>query len=451
MSPLGDSIFGLSVKGAFDATERSFLPNGSLDTLVTREAVLSGLGGYQDGDAELVRFVLQEAKKVFAIMVHWDFNCTELRKATGLFKRFKIYDEKLPMEQPAPNEENGKFTVEKYKTPLQPPFQDTFWTVQKVNNFWNSQWHFLAPTFSDDTHCLELPPETILPITSKHPVVKEGAFSQVFQVTVHPAHLKFSGVVPPPNIAIKEVRRNDDRMHEEALQEAFEKELEISQVANALNHDYIVRRIAAFKKGEKRYFMSPWADGGNLQEFWEKNNVPELSAERMKETISQLHGLAEAIFKFSTENIRHGDIKPENILVFHGGEKWMGTLKIADLGLAKQHTVATQQRHCGTTRTGAYDSWPMECIMLELLIWLLYVYNELTRFRVRLEGNPDGSEPARRTPFFKEEWGNQGRAARVHHVVEHWMDHISRDQECDGETAMKDLLDIIRAKVRVKV
>ena len=40
------------------------------------------------------------------------------------------------------------------------------------------------------------------------------------------------------------------------------------------------------------------------------------------------------------ENWRHGDLKPDNILRFaRKGSKALGTLKIGDLGLAKQHML----------------------------------------------------------------------------------------------------------------
>lgn len=108
--------------------------------------------------------------------------------------------------------------------------------------------------------------------------------------------------------------------------------------------------------------------------------------------MTQLVGLASAIKMMHKQNYRHGDLKPENILVFTNGTN-VGVWKIADLGLAKFHHKATNQRLVPTSMIGAgtvsygppepitnsdsprsrlYDIWSMGCIILQLVICLLY-------------------------------------------------------------------------------
>jgi serine/threonine protein kinase len=106
------------------------------------------------------------------------------------------------------------------------------------------------------------------------------------------------------------------------------------------------------------------------------------------------------------ESIRHGDLKLENILNFSEGDSSLGTLKIADMGLAKRHVVATQERDVltstryGTVRYEApetainihsqsrlYDIWSMGCITLEFVIWNLYGNIELVNFYAQMEGD----------------------------------------------------------------
>jgi hypothetical protein len=57
--------------------------------------------------------------------------------------------------------------------------------------------------------------------------------------------------------------------------------------------------------------------------------------------------LSPGLIGLDAKNWRHGDIKPENILRFTQGDssKWLGTLKLADLGRAKKHKLVTAQRN----------------------------------------------------------------------------------------------------------
>lgn len=183
--------------------------------------------------------------------------------------------------------------------------------------------------------------------------------------------------------------------------------------------------------------------------------------------ILQLRGLAgalSALHNYSDKgSYRHGDIKPENILRFDDGTA-VGILKLTDMGLAKHHTLATQLRAPTTMRYGTaryeppevaafesqsdarsrlYDVWSLGCICLELMIWLLYGYEELLLFNKSIKGSMQ--EP---TPYFMI---GAGRKASLHPNVERCLDHISRDPECLGATAMKDLLHIIRKKMLVPV
>lgn len=128
--------------------------------------------------------------------------------------------------------------------------------------------------------------------------------------------------------------------------------------------------------------MFPWANS-NLKEFWKetKEQVPSLAL--IRESVQQIYQLSDALYhlhnfeprpptqsddasginppvtfalegrpveqaeEFLASNIRHGDLKPDNILRFLDNvndSRDVGKLIIADMGLAKHHVIFTQDR-----------------------------------------------------------------------------------------------------------
>lgn len=172
----------------------------------------------------------------------------------------------------------------------------------------------------------------------------------------------------------------------------------------------------------------------------------------------------------SVKHWRHGDIKPENILIFKDST-WIGTLKIADLGLAKQHQFATEDRHQPTStkhttlhyeapeavtntkepRSRRYDVWSMGCIILESIIWLLYGSNGLDEFyreRSRLK------DYSRQTLYFtatsQPTVGGFELIANVSDIASHWiMEMLEKDPECQAYTAFRQLLELVKNKLLV--
>lgn len=112
----------------------------------------------------------------------------------------------------------------------------------------------------------------------------------------------------------------------------------------------------------------------------------------------QMLGVTEALAAFHRLNGRHGDLKPQNILVFDGptGPK----LVIGDVGISKFHKEETFFRKGKTTtdaitpsyqapevysapkepRSRQYDVWSLGCIFLEFAIWYLHDFQNLETF-----------------------------------------------------------------------
>jgi serine/threonine protein kinase len=163
---------------------------------------------------------------------------------------------------------------------------------------------------------------------------------------------------------------------------------------NDLNNKHLIKSIATFTQGSNKYFLFPWANGGNLQQMIETEER-ELNEDLIRWTLVQILGLCEGIAALHKKNIRHGDIKPSNILRTgpDSGDFNESVLMIADVGLAKQHEEYTRVRtEITTSRYGTfnyeppevsparelktlsrnYDVWSLGCVFLELIIWTRY-------------------------------------------------------------------------------
>lgn len=166
---------------------------------------------------------------------------------------------------------------------------------------------------------------------------------------------------------------------------------------------------------------------------------------------------------------RHGDLKPDNILVFKtaaDSRSWLGTLKIADLGLAKQHVFSTSNRIQPTgqryttsqyeapeampsfrePRSRKYDIWSMGCILLEFVILLLYGGNGLKVFY----GEHGGEGNSTDTLYFTVTDRVRGQA-ELSNIADHWINNILLDRECTrkGRSVFRDLALLVKDKLLV--
>jgi len=270
--------------------------------------------------------------------------------------------------------------------------------------------------------------------------------------------------------------------------EAWEKEvkalerLKLEKIAHSVR---FVNKLCLFDNDSTDYYMIfEWADGGSLQTLWQEQQKPQLNASLVKWACRQLHGLALALHTAhdleGDFNIRHGDLKPNNILWFKAKaqDDGFGTLKIADWGLAKEHSDKTVLRAYDTTarwgtkryeapevkrarlrkfdkaksahlevpgqpkpmdvRSRLSDIWAMGCIALEYLIWLLYGLDELQRFKHEIGEDTQ--------PFFVIE---DDETQRLLPVVERWMNHMSGEALCSKDTALGNLLECIKSGLLV--
>lgn len=269
-----------------------------------------------------------------------------------------------------------------------------------------------------------------------------------------------------PCVAVKFIKRSG--LDDEKYKAVADEEAEALAMLRDRDHPHLIRAIGYYTLGKKRCILSPWAGLGNLREFWDQDKTNAscrvLTPQFMKWAFTQLGGLADAVKSLhsipgTNDSWRHGDLKPENILCFEE----IGTLSpelylpcilvIADVGLTRHHTTATQERKNETrTKSGTimyeapeteldqnqkkgrsrrYDIWSMGCIYLEFIIWLLYGSAELDRFIRDLGDNKR---------FYE---FDSTKKPKLHHVVEKWAVHIRNDPRCPPNTALQWLLDLV--------
>ncbi|KAH8892455.1 kinase-like protein [Thozetella sp. PMI_491] len=246
--------------------------------------------------------------------------------------------------------------------------------------------------------------------------------------------------------------RNDE------LEQIFEQEAAALKKLRTVWNRHTVNSVGTILRGEKRYILFPWANGGNLRDFWTSKDEWPLTQDLLLQVIRQLTGVSDALDQLHENGWRHGDVKPENILRFTDNTI-LGTLKLGDMGLAKAHVDRTEFRSERTsTRVGTiryeppetitrsdqprsrrYDIWSMGCIMLEFVIWILYGPNGLAAF------NQDLFQNGTFQSFYLTKSGRRGdRAAQVHPAVSFWMSRILDDPHWLQGTLIRDLVTLIR-------
>jgi serine/threonine protein kinase len=156
------------------------------------------------------------------------------------------------------------------------------------------------------------------------------------------------------------------------------------------------------------------------------------------------------------------------VLHFSNDSDWLGTLKIADLGLAKSHNVetvlraqATKTKHGtiryeapqaiiakGTARSRLYDIWSMGCIVLESVIWFLYGFDGLEAF---WKNELDITDRSNNSLYFTTE-NPYHTTAKMSDVVSSWINHILKedDKYRQGSSSLiHDLLTLVQDKLLV--
>lgn len=277
--------------------------------------------------------------------------------------------------------------------------------------------------------------------------------------------------------AIKELKRPiylDGAKFERALKS----EVKALQDICKLGLLHVVEIAAMIAIGTKQYLLYPWAGGGNLADLWRSRDSYRdrsvIAGKHIPAIVHQLVGLAgalEALHTFGHGNsasYRHGDLKPENILVFDiNNPSLLGVWKIADLGLAKYHMVATGDRVNVSSDFGAgtisyqppesfrlkaaptsrlYDIWSMGCIILQIMTWLLYGTDEISELTIKTKSAfTSGQSSYWTATSWNETFGYHN--VKIHSAVKTHMKQMKL--RVKGSRALQELLCVIEEKLLV--
>ncbi|KAK3380589.1 hypothetical protein B0T24DRAFT_571473 [Lasiosphaeria ovina] len=332
------------------------------------------------------------------------------------------------------------------------------WARGRVHRVRQMQWRIVVPVLSTEKDNYDFDGNAILPFT-KEKSVDGGAFSKVHKVQIQRGHFQDPSLPKsawPKSFAVKQIVP-PDLIERERIASSWANEAKTLRKMNISHKEHILRFITAFTRpdvgsAKSYYLLFEWADGGCLNDLFATNPKPALTDELVKNTATQLLGLAEALKATHDLDIRHGDIKPANILHFRPTKhRIIGTLKIGDWGLAKYHPDPTVMRlkngQPTDTRFGTTAYEPPEVELADIIIWLVYGLEGINNFRTDVQGPYRESVPFYVIEEIQE--GTMKARAKLQRIVEEWMDFIAQEPVCDGDTALGELLTLVRKKLLV--
>ncbi|KAI1145055.1 kinase-like domain-containing protein [Nemania diffusa] len=482
-----------------DSGQRSFVPVDDLDRIINAKT-LSELKRLKIVPNENLRYCTdqicerhegkspQDGKITLTSRRRFFATLVLINQTSAILEVIKagLYDWDLPLALDGSRPGYPQLTLKGIGYKPNPVAFSQEWHSFQREAFFHCQWQSLSPYIEmraqQDAKINHYPLDsnTILPITEMSGPDHCGGFGSVSKIRIHPAHRNSLENDSGSWLALKRLYYSNEQ--------AFRAEVDPHKRLGK-DHPHLIQLLATYQYGEDYYLLFPWADGGNLYDFFQSHpraDFPARDPKLAKWLASQLLGLADALFSihnweldpaaanmssFNSDELRkkygaHGDLKPENILWFgkkdSNNESFsLGTFQISDFGLTSFHGLESRQKFkpsgmSATYRapefdlTGRvsqqYDMWSLGCVLAELVTWYLLGGDAVTQFRSeRLEDTTPGMKEDN---FFSmpdhPDYHPVGRATEKKSVLEHF--NMLRNLP-DCTDFLLDLIDFVDRKL----
>ncbi|KUJ07851.1 kinase-like protein [Mollisia scopiformis] len=349
------------------------------------------------------------------------------------------------------------------------------WKGKEYDSFMDYQSYMLSPFFKlrqkNIVPFYDLYRNTVLPFIEdgEKNRRREGHHGNVWRVKIHPAHHDFNmdNHGKNPYFAVKSLNSENDEGN------GFKGEVNAwAKSVGTTGHRHLVQLLATWRQRGRWHLLFPWAVG-NLRDYWITNKPPNTDPECVQWIAKQCLGVAEGLRKIHRTGSEdpnsdhhdwgiHGDIKPENILLFDDSEDTLGILAICDFGFTRFHSRETRSNAKPEGCTGTYrapeydmkrgisrlyDMWTLGCLYLEFITWYLTGYEGVDRFSV--ERKRADSEVIPADKFFEcinlHEEGMRGVIIKP--CVLDWIRYLRTLEHCSN--LLHDFLDVIEKDLLV--
>ncbi|KAL8689015.1 MAG: hypothetical protein Q9218_005213 [Villophora microphyllina] len=369
-----ESLRGMILSLRCESSDRrsSFVPEGSLDEIITTTTIKAALRGSQaqlHRESENIESIKQGGRKTFAILVciHKadrivNFIENEQLQKAGI-------DSKLPYNSTA---ELGKILPQ----------------IDAVD-FFEKQWEFTAPVFRRRAGHRCLYERTIFPFLESN-IHGEGSFGNVYREKLHDSHIT-AGVMARKSLDLIVIRKELKVAHPTTSKD-FERECRVLSFLNCLDHPNIVELLSSYTHRGIHNLIFPVAeyDLGKLLASPRSSSFASHSDYLyafcgLSSALEKLHSFSSKVLDISLIGCHH-DLRPQNILVQDG------QFLLADFGLTTLKEVTEGSKTVWKAGDSRYlapecedvdngfqpgqigrksDIWSIGCVLLELLTYIM--------------------------------------------------------------------------------